>query len=69
MVITDVQMIGETIKKRRKELNLTQQYLAEVTGLSTSFISDVENGKQTAEVGKIIKLINMLGMNIIVESR
>lgn len=69
MIISDTKCLGNMIKGRRKELKLTQAYLSEITGLSTTFISDVENGKSTAEIGKIIKLVNILGMNISVESR
>ena len=69
MIITDTIALGKMIKTRRKEMGITQAYLLEVTGLSTTFISDVENGKSTAEIGRIIKLINILGMDFIVESR
>ena len=69
MIITDTATLGKMLKTRRKELGITQAYLSEVTGLSTTFISDVENGKSTAEIGRIIKLVNMLGMDLIVESR
>jgi len=50
MRITDAKSLGEAIRKRRKELNYTQAYLAEFTGLSVTFISDVERGKPTAEI-------------------
>ena len=61
--------LGETIRARRKELHYTQAYLAEFTGLSVTFISDVERGKTTAEIEKIIRLINVLGLNLLVEKR
>ena len=52
-----------------KELNYTQAYLAEFTGLSTTFISDLERGKPTAEIEKTIRLINILGLDLLVERR
>ena len=58
-----------TIRKRRKELHYTQAYLAEFTGFSVSFISDLERGKTTAEIGKTIILINLLGLDLLVEER
>jgi len=69
MRITDAKSLGEAIRKRRKELNYTQAYLAEFTGLSVTFISDVERGKPTAEIEKSIRLVQTLGMDIFVESR
>jgi y4mF family transcriptional regulator len=69
MKIIDSKSLGEMIRERRKELNYTQAFLAEFTGLSVTFISDVERGKSTAEIGKVIQLLHILGMDILVERR
>lgn len=69
MKINNTKTLGETIRARMKELHYTQAYLAEFTGLSVTFISDVERGKTTAEIEKIIRLINVLGLNLLVEKR
>lgn len=69
MKIIDSKSLGQAIRKRRKELNYTQAFLAEFTGLSVTFISDVERGKPTAEIGKVIQLIHILGMDVLVERR
>lgn len=69
MKILDVISLGSAIKERRKELNYTQKFLSEVTGLSSSFISDLEHGKETTEIGKVLFLINTLGLNFILEKR
>ena len=69
MKITDSKTLGAAIRARRKELEYTQAYHAEFTGLSVTFISDVERGKPTAEIEKVIRLINILGMDITIEKR
>ena len=69
MKITDSKSLGQAIRERRKDLNYTQAYLADFTGLSVSFISDLERGKPTAEIEKTIRLINILGMDVFVEKR
>ena len=69
MKITDSKTLGAAIRARRKELEYTQAYLAEFTGLSVTFISDVERGKPTAEIEKVIRLINILGTDITIEKR
>lgn len=69
MKILDSVSLGKAIRERRKELNYTQAYLAEFTGLSVTFISDVERGKKTAEIEKIIQLLHILGMDVFVERR
>lgn len=69
MKITDSKSLGRAIRDRRKELNYTQASLSEFTGLSVTFISDLERGKPTAEIEKTIRLVNILGMDLLVERR
>lgn len=69
MKITDAASLGNAIRSRRKELKYTQGHISEITGLSVSFLSDLENGKPTAEIGKTIEVINLLGLDILVEAR
>lgn len=69
MKIIDSKSLGQLIRERRKELNYTQAYLSEFTGLSITFISDVERGKKTAEIEKTLQLLHILGMDVFVERR
>ncbi len=61
--ILDVKDFGYILRKRRKELGYTQAFLSEFSGFSVSFISDLENGKSTAELGKALYLANLLGLD------
>lgn len=63
MIAIDSKSFGNALRQRRKELHYTQAFLAEVSGFSVSFISDLENGKDTAELGRAIRLANLLGMD------
>lgn len=69
MKITDSKSLGLAIRMRRKKLHYTQAYLSEFTGFSVSFISDLERGKPTAEIEKTIILVNLLGLDLLVEKR
>ena len=69
MKITDSISFGRTVRQRRKELGYTQADLSHVTGLSVSFLSDLERGKKTTELGKALYLASMLGLDINMESR
>ena len=69
MKANDTSTLGKAIKDRRRELGLKQKDVADATGFSVSFISDLENGKPTAELGKSIHIINMLGMDLNVDTR
>ena len=69
MKINNAKTFGLAIRERRKELHYTQAYLSEFTGYSTSFISEVERGKATAEIEKVFQLVQVLGLDIFVEKR
>ena len=69
MKITDAKSYGKAIRKRRKELGYTQAYMAEFTGFSVSFISDLERGKATAEIGKSKYRAKLLEMDLCMENR
>lgn len=69
MKINSSKEFGEFLRARRKELGYTQSYLSELTGLSISFISDVENGKKTVELNRSIDLLSMLGVDLMLEKR
>ncbi len=69
MKIHDAKAFGKIIKERRKELGYTQKDVYEASGISTSFISDLENGKATIELGKAIFLANLLGVDIDLNKR
>ncbi len=69
MKITEPSEMGIALRNRRKEMGYTQAFLSEFSGLSVSFISDAENGKNTVELGKILVLANLLGLDFEVNGR
>ena len=54
--------LGRAIKKARMLRGLTQQELALRTNTSVKFISNVENGKDTAHIGKVLLLVRVLDL-------
>lgn len=67
--ITSATEFGNALRSRRKALGYTQAQVSDVTGFSTSFISELENGKATAELGKAIYLATMLGLDLALVAR
>ena len=59
MKIENVNDFGREVRNRRKRLGYTQKYISDFTGLSITFISDLENGKKTIEFGKALQLANL----------
>lgn len=59
-----VDELGVIIRETRKALGMTQQELAFTSGTGLRFISELERGKPTCQIGKVLKVIRMLGMGI-----
>ncbi|MBQ5952404.1 MAG: helix-turn-helix domain-containing protein [Lachnospiraceae bacterium] len=69
MTAGDAGAFGKILRNRRKELGYTQSYVSQVTGMSVSFLSDLENGKETAELGKALYLAGLLGLDVDLKER
>lgn len=52
--------MGMRIKKRRKELHLSQSTLAESLGISNNHLSSIENGKEKASLDVFVLICNIL---------
>lgn len=67
--IHDTADLGRAIRKRRRELGYTQSFLADYAGVSVSFLSELENGKETIQINKLMDVISLLGLDICVARR
>jgi len=61
--------IGAAIRKKRKEDGLTLADAAALCGVGYRFMSDLENGKTTVQMGKVLQVLNALGLDFYIESR
>ena len=52
----DYEMLGFRIGQRRRELNIKQSELAEVVGVSTKYISNIETGKRHLSLELLAKI-------------
>ncbi len=59
--------LGETIRKRRKELGITQPHLAELATISTNTLYKLERGQSNPSLTVINKLLEVLGMELTIE--
>ena len=64
MIIKNAVELGKIIQKTRKSQDLTQTELAAGSGVGVRFIVDLEKGKETAALGKTLKVIRKLGIDI-----
>ncbi|GAB3362242.1 hypothetical protein GCM10027566_29890 [Arachidicoccus ginsenosidivorans] len=58
--------IGKEITSRRKELEITQQDLGEMAEVTTKTISQIENGTGNPSFQTLEKIMEILGMKIII---
>jgi y4mF family transcriptional regulator len=60
--------LGRYVKKERKAMGLTQAKLALTSGTGMRFISDLENGKPTCQIGKTLTVLKTLGLRLTLSS-
>ena len=56
--------IGKAVRKKRKEDGLTLAEASALCGVGYRFLSNLENGKATAEVGKTLQVLSGLGLEL-----
>jgi HTH-type transcriptional regulator/antitoxin HipB len=54
--------VGPAIRRYREEAGLTQAQLAELAGLNRTYLSDLEQGKETEQVRRILRVLKLLGV-------
>lgn len=64
MILKTVKDIGNLVKETRKKQNFTQIELAQLSNVGTRFLSDLENGKPTCEIEKVLKVLSNLGIKL-----
>lgn len=56
--------LGALLQEERKKKKLTQTQLGQITGTSINFISQIEAGKSTAQIGKVFRVLQVLGFEL-----
>lgn len=67
--IKSVNDLGQLIRAFRKQRHLTLEKVTGLSNVSMRFLSELERGKETAELGKTIEVLNKLGLEIIIRPR
>jgi HTH-type transcriptional regulator / antitoxin HipB len=58
------QDIGKLVRETRKGLGVTQKALSLTSGTGLRFIIELERGKKTAEIGKVLTILQTLGIQL-----
>lgn len=67
--IHTVHELGRLVRAHRKRRSLTLETVSGLGNLSTRFLSEFERGKETAEIGKVLKALRTLGLEVVVQPR
>jgi len=67
--ILDVKDVGAAIRAKRVAIGMRQEQLAALAGVGARFLSEVENGKASAEIGKVLQVLKRLGLEVSITPR
>lgn len=67
--LRDAEDLGAIMRKRRKELGLTQVELAESCRCSPRFIGELERGVAGGNIKQVIHVCKMLGIDLFAKVR
>ena len=56
--------LGDAIRHYRTEAGLTQAQLAEMAGLQRSYLTELETGKETEQLKRILRVLKQLGVRM-----
>jgi y4mF family transcriptional regulator len=59
-----VQGIGQLVRDSRKRLGATQKDLTLTSGTGVRFVIELEKGKETCQIGKVLTVLQTLGIQI-----
>jgi y4mF family transcriptional regulator len=62
------QALGAEVRRIRKGLRLTQQELADLAACGPDFLYDLERGKRTVRLDKLIPVLGVLGLRLKLEA-
>ncbi|ALH79231.1 MULTISPECIES: type II toxin-antitoxin system Y4mF family antitoxin [Sphingopyxis] len=65
----DIGSIGQMVRRVRKRAGLRQDELAGAAGVGIRFIVDLEAGKPTLQVGKVLHVLDALGIVVALTTR
>lgn len=62
--LADCAQLGQLVRAERKAQGLTQVQAAGLCGVGVRFLHDLERGKSTAHLGKVLDVLSTLGIRV-----
>ncbi len=67
--VTSAKDIGKLVRQRRKQAGLTLKEAAGMAGVGVRFLSELERGKTTLQIGLAFEVFQLFGLELHVYSR
>ena len=67
MKIENAKQLGQLAKIVRQSQSLDQSTAGLLSGNGLTFMSQFENGKETVEIGRVLKLLDQLGIELSID--
>lgn len=61
--------VGGFVKKVRQEQGLTQLDVAGLLGCGNRFVIELEKGKPTIQMGKVLEVLGLLGLEVVIQKK
>ena len=69
VLVRSVPDLGRLVRAKRKQLGLKQIDLAGLGNTGNRFIVELENGKPTVQLQKVLDLIDLLGLELVLRPK
>lgn len=69
MELNSVKDLATLVKQQRKKMGMTQSEASALCNVGTRFLSDLENGKPTLQIDKVLSVAKLFGLKISVEEK
>lgn len=67
--ITDSAHLGRLVRERRRQASLTLKNAAGMAGVGVRFLSELERGKPTVQLGRALQVLQLFGLDVHVHPR
>lgn len=67
--IHNVEDLGNLVRKIRNKQNMTQADILGLANTGNRFIVELENGKQTVRLDKVLAVLDVLGLEVLIQKK
>ena len=61
---TNVPQLAEIVRRERKRQKVSQIRLSQLADVGVRFVRDLEDGKETVQLDKVLKVLETLGISV-----